>query len=67
MHGSGGSYDVESFYRVRKFLNLMNDKYHTGLGVVEGKYKLKGFSEQEVEKLYKEATGHSAKYGEVLK
>ena len=41
----------------------MNEKYHTGLGVVEGKYKIKGLSETEVERIYNEATGSSAKYG----
>ncbi len=45
IQGNGLSYDVESFQRIRKFLNLLNDKHHTGLGVVEGKYKIKGFSE----------------------
>lgn len=52
---------------MRKFLNLLNEKYHTGLGVVEGKYKIKGLSESEVERIYKEATGSSLKYGQILK
>ena len=34
MSGSGYKYDVESFKEIRKFINELNDRHHTGLGVV---------------------------------
>ena len=41
MSGSGYKYDVNSFREIRKFINVLNDKYHTGLGVVRNSVNIK--------------------------
>ena len=45
MSGSGMKYDMEVFAQIRKFINLLNEKYHTSLGVVDSKFQLKGVTQ----------------------
>ena len=41
MSGSGSKHNVDSFRDLRKFINLLNDKYNTGLGVVRNGVNIK--------------------------
>ncbi len=45
----------------------MNDEYHTGLGVVDGSFKLKGFSPNKIEEIFYKSTKIHMKYGDIVK
>ena len=67
LSGTGRKYDVNSFQLLRKFITAINDKYHTGMGVVDGTFGLKRFSPQKIEEIFYEATKTHMKYGEIVK